>query len=156
MIAAHEQCSVLIETEGRVPMSALSAETMQDADEIDALIEDGGVGLAEDFDLVALCKDLRQDVTTLRELLVKIAHLGSQDDPKLVKLLDILRKAAANPNPDKRKTLVFTSFVDTVRYIKDFLEDIASKEPVLADMIRRSAYVLGNQETELTRGRRWL
>ena len=64
-------------------------------------------------------------------------------------MLDILRKAAASPNPDKRKTLVFTSFVDTVRYIKDFLEDTASKEPVLVDMIRRSAYVLGNQETDL-------
>ena len=52
-------------------MSALSAETMQDADEIDALVEDGGVGLAEDFDVVALCKDLREDITTLRELLAQ-------------------------------------------------------------------------------------
>jgi len=149
MIAAHEQCLSLIETSGIVPLSALTVEEMQDADELESLLDDGEVGEIGNFDGETLTKDLRSDVKTLRDLLAKVSVISPSDDPKLANLVEILRGAAKQANGDKRKTLVFTSYVDTVRYIKDRLEAIAPDEPEIAALVERAAYVLGNQETDV-------
>ena len=85
----------------------------------------------------------------LRELETKIAKLSPQDDPKLQNLLAILKEDAENADPNKRKTLVFTSYVDTVEYIKRYLEQKALGDHAIQNLIARSAYVLGNQKTDV-------
>lgn len=149
MIGAHEQCLSLIENDGLVPLTTLTSETMQDAEELDALLDDGGIEPAANFDVKHLCHDLKADIATLNGLLEKIVGLSPKDDPKLTNLMDIIKESASNPNGDKRKTLVFTSFVDTVRYIKSRLEDVAAADPTLVETLKRGAFVLGNRETDV-------
>ena len=149
MIDAHYQCRAFIEESGMVPLITLSAEELHDGDEIDLLVENGQIGESRDYDVELLCKDLSADISTLEELHSKIIGFNAKDDPKLANLVAIIREAASKPTTDKRKTLVFTSFVDTVRYIKEHLEELASRDILIAGMVARAAYVLGAQETDV-------
>lgn len=63
-----------------------------------------------------LARDLLDDATTLRNLLVKFGDWQAEDDAKLGALQDVL----VNSHPD-RKVLVFTQFADTVRYLEGHL-----------------------------------
>ena len=149
MIASHEASIDLIESKGLVPLRALEAAKLLDEDTVEALMEEGEVADGAGFDTKRLCHDLREDVAVLRELESKIAKLNAQDDPKLQNLLAILQEDADNPNLDKRKTLIFTSYVDTVEYIRAFLAQKALGDPILERLVDRSAYVLGNQKTDV-------
>jgi ERCC4-related helicase len=149
MIASHEACLDTIETKSLVPLRAYDAEDLLDEDTLQRLVDEGEVADATDFDSKALCRDLRDDIAVLRELEAKIMTLNTNDDPKLQNLLDILRHDADDPILDKRKTLVFTSFVDTVEYIRAFLAEKALGDPPLERLVARSAYVLGNQRTDV-------
>lgn len=150
LIDTHVSCLTSIEQNGLVPLSALDAEVMQDDEQMNALLDDGEVAPAADFDVDRLCQDLREDIDTLNDLLAKISRLEPKDDPKLANLRDILKEAARNTDGNKRKTLVFTSFVDTVRYIKNYLEQTALTDAEIAAFVpNRSAYVLGNVETDV-------
>lgn len=149
LIAAHEQCLATIEESGLVPLTALTVETMQDEEALDKLLADGELGVAGDYEVAALSRDLRNDLLLLKDLLTKIEGIRPDADPKLAKLLSIFDEARRNVNPDKRKVLVFTGFVDTARYIKEYLEEVAAKRSEFAEFARRAAYVLGNQETDV-------
>lgn len=149
MIAAHEQCLSLIEENGLVPPTSLSMENALDDEDLDTMLADGDVAPESAFDVPRLCGDLRADIAVLRELHTNIAALTADKDPKLAALRKILSEAQRSANSDKRKVLVFTGFVDTVRYIKDFLETTASNKPDLRDLVQRAAYVLGNRETDV-------
>ena len=149
MLAAHQQCLTLIENDGIVPLSAVSAETLQDPDLVEELLEYEEARPVGEFDANQLLGDLREDIALLESMRAKIAGITPDNDPKLEQLVQILRDAATKPTCDKRKTLVFTSFVDTVKYIREHLEVVAQADPVLANMVARAGYVLGNQETDV-------
>jgi superfamily II DNA/RNA helicase len=149
MIASHEAAFDLIENKNLVPLRAIDASELLDDESLEDLLEEGEVTAAEAFDVTRLCTDLRADTDILRELEAKILKLNSKDDPKLQKLLDILRTDSQDPNLDKRKTLVFTSYVATVEYIRDYLKQEAGADPGLQPLIDRSAYVLGNEGTDV-------
>lgn len=149
MISSHDASIYVIETQGKVPLRALEAWKLLDEDMVEALVQDGEIENAEQFDTQRLCEDLRHDVSVLRELEAKIAALRPEDDPKLKNLLAILHEGADDPNLDRRKTLVFTSYVDTVEYIRAFLAQKALGDPVMERLVDRSAYVLGNEKTDV-------
>jgi len=149
MIESHEASLALIEESGKVPLRAIESAKLLDADTVEELYEEGDLGDAENYDIKQLCRDLREDIVVLRGLEGKVAKLNSQDDPKLHNLLEIIKEDAENANPDKRKTLVFTSYVDTVEYIKRYLEQKALGDAVVQKVVDRSAYVLGNQRTDV-------
>jgi HKD family nuclease len=149
MIASHDACLNLIEQDGKVPLRALDAETLLNEEAVAERIAEGDIVDASAFDSASLCRDLRSDIAVLKKLEGKISGLLPKDDPKLEKLVAILRQGAEDPNPDKRKTLVFTSFVDTVEYIREHLSEVALVDPVIEGLVARSAYVLGNQQTDV-------
>lgn len=149
MIASHDAALALIEDDGLVPLRAIEASKLLDEDTVDDLVDDGEIADGTGFDTTRLCTDLRADIAILRELEEKIAKLSMQDDPKLQNLLSIIREDAESQNPDKRKTLVFTTYVDTVEYIRAYLAQKALGDPVMERIVGRSAYVLGNQKTDV-------
>ncbi|MBV8581444.1 MAG: hypothetical protein JOZ86_12535 [Candidatus Eremiobacteraeota bacterium] len=149
MIASHDAALRLIEEQGLVPLRAIEASRLLDEDTVDSLMDDGDIAESDGFDVKKLCRDLRADILVLRELERKVAALNMQDDPKLQNLLEIIRSEAENPDPDKRKTLVFTSYVDTVEYIRAYLAQKALGDPVIERVVERSEYVLGNQKTDV-------
>jgi len=149
MIASHDACLNLVEQKGQVPLRALDAETLLDDEAVAEYAEDGDIADAANFDTASLCRDLRSDIAVLKKLETKISRLQPQDDPKLEMLINILRLGAEDASPNKRKTLVFTSFVDTVEYVRERLSELAVVDPVIAALVARSAYVLGNQQTDV-------
>ena len=64
-----------------------------------------------------LRRDLVNDATTLRNLVVRFGDWRAEKDAKLLALRDVL----CGSHPD-RKVLVFTQFADTVRYLEGHLK----------------------------------
>lgn len=145
MITNHEACLLRIERDGLVPSHAISADVILDDEGVDALLAEGDLSDATDFDTDKLCRHLREDIAILRDLEGNVGGLKLEDDPKIAALLNILRAAASFEDSNNRKTLVFTSFVDTVEYIKVAIEEAAKEDELLRRLLDRSAFVLGHE-----------
>lgn len=72
----------------------------------------------KDMDLLSWKRDLEQDKTILKMLLLQMEEITSIHDSKLQKLLEIIRDKVNNPiNWNNKKVIVFSAFADTVDYL---------------------------------------
>jgi superfamily II DNA or RNA helicase len=146
MIEKHELAIASIEEDELVPLRAVSYEALREDDDLEA--DDENFASAEQFDKETLLRDLRADTAVLRELRDAVAGINAANDPKLAALREILynaRKCTGN----ERKALIFTGFVDTVQYIRDYLAELQNSDGAFAGILDRAAFVLGNVKTDV-------
>ncbi|HLH73468.1 MAG TPA: helicase-related protein [Chloroflexota bacterium] len=91
------------------------------------------------FKATDLARDLQADIELLNSLVKQTELIRPQDDPKLEALLALLVEAG-RATGDARKTLVFTTFADTLDYIKAFLELEVPRHTELAYLKGRMAF----------------
>ena len=85
--------------------------------------------LLSDVDLVRWKHNLVEDRNRLATLLAAAQQVSAERDAKLAAIKDVIRGKCENPiNPDNRKAIVFTAFVDTARYLFDQLAPWAKAE----------------------------
>jgi hypothetical protein len=102
---------------------AVAPELGEEADEAEDVVPpellEAVIDLPKDeYDMAAIVGDVLLDLDQAAKLLRATQHFSERDDDKLAKLVDLLRE---NENAG-RKTLVFTEFADTARYLKGALE----------------------------------
>lgn len=112
-----------------------------DPDEIEAALEEFARQLSErkklpkheriytiaDFDLAEqFMQDVRSDLQLMREIRARIEELDLvAGDPKATSLVDNVRAVLNTPPAEdepKRKVVIFSEYVDTVRHLRPFLE----------------------------------
>ena len=130
-----------VREERRVPLGRfdpleLESENLDDAVDFDA----DDFADAARFDTDRLLVDLEADAALLDALREEIAAIGPGDDPKVGALLDLLVRAGEQTG-DARKTLVFTSFTDTVDYLRAYIDNRIARNPRLAYLRERAAFV---------------
>lgn len=144
MIEAYERTLRLIDDRGMVPVINLDAEEdLLDEANLVRLVDEGALEPASGYDVQNLRQDLAADVGILRALRADLADLKAVEDPKLLELREILLNAASESG-DKRKTLVFTAYSDTVNYIRGFLERQIDEDRRLEGFRGRVAFVAGD------------
>ena len=127
-------------------------------DERDVVDDDEFIGggkartAMRDLDLPRWLAELRTDKDILQSVLSDADQVDVQRDGKFAELKEILREKIENPSKDKlggenRKTLVFTSFSDTARYLFDNLRDF-----VRQDLGMHVALVVGSGGNQSTLG----
>ena len=98
---------------------------------------------------------VERDRDRLYELAGAVSAITPDDDPKLLAvgeaLADIAHQAEneatdSRDERQKRKVLVFTAFEDTVRWIKQYLEEAVVRHPSLHGYRNRVAVVSGSDE----------
>jgi SNF2 family DNA or RNA helicase len=94
-----------------------------DDDEVeDMLIGSKVKVLIQDIDQIKWRQDLEEDKQKLEKLLVEAAKVKPYRDAKLLELKSIIHHKVTNPiNPNNKKIIVFTAFVDTASYLYDEL-----------------------------------
>jgi len=109
---------------------------------------------ARDFDVTRLKNDVIRDLNILQKLKNSAASITKTEDAKLRALSDELStiasdaEAQASDNIDehqKRKVLIFSSFADTVSWIREFLLQEVQKRKELMKYNGRIAAVSGSQ-----------
>ncbi len=128
---------------GYVPKKELIKEISAAGDEVDdeslaAVIADSpSADPLDRYNAVALRQAVENDLGILRRWLDIVEKVEPSDDPKLRQLREVLAEIAqqarreATSDADerrKRKVIVFSLFEDTIRWIRDYLE-----EPLEAD-----------------------
>ena len=99
----------------------------------------------DDIDVDSWKRDLWNDRETLRELLDEMAKVTPDRDLKLQALKRLIEAKAAIPiNPGNRKTLIFSAFADTAKYL---YRELA---PSLVDAGLESALVTGGSQRAKT------
>ena len=108
-----------------------TASDDEDLDEFLAGLDDrasAGADEAGDYHAAELREDVESDLELLGRLRERAGAVAEGPDPKLEKLLERLREIAAQSRTvsregtssgDRRKTLVFSSFADTIQTIND-------------------------------------
>ncbi len=143
-IYAHEVVLEFIEKSGKYILDRKLIEQiyLSDPDEIEKVLNEFAQWLAElpkvpknqrvytikDFDLAdEFMQDIRSDLKLLREIDRKVKKLDLvANDPKAKSLITGIRKilkTPAQPGEPKRKVIVFTEYIDTVRHLESILED---------------------------------
>jgi len=125
----------------------------EDEGEIEELLEAGEhAESSSGYDVARLGADVRADLTILREMRDQATSIRPEDDPKLAVLIEelagIARQAAdeaidADDARQKRKTLVFSHYEDTIDWIEAHLRDVIGRDPRLAAYRGRVASVSG-------------
>ena len=128
-----------------------------DAEDDDELLAALQVGKRIKYDLRHLnitgwLEDLRRDDDQLRAVLEQAQLVKPARDAKLAELREIIKAKLETPSTNKlgatnRKTLVFTAFADTARYIYQHLEPWARAQGA------HIALVVGSGENATTLGR---
>ena len=107
---------------------------------------------AKDYHKDRLKQDVKRDLSALLNLKTAADKVTRENDQKLKALIKELKKTAklsmreesAEKQRDKRKTLIFSFFADTVEWIFKFLEEEIKKHPDLAEYKGRIAAVTGS------------
>ena len=132
MIASHE--TFLRALDGGVVLTgrllgdfAVSDDEIEDfLDDVDR--DDAGISDLKDFDAKALTARVKLDVNLLRHLVTLCDEAMKDDDPKVAKLLEDLTQIATDSKSvspdgvsegDRRKVIVFATYTDTIRYLRD-------------------------------------
>ena len=80
--------------------------------------------LLEDMDYISWQKKIKDDLETIRLLLLMLQSITPEHDRKLQQLITDLRDKFAHPiNGNNKKVLVFTAFSDTAEYLYNCLAD---------------------------------
>ena len=119
------------------------ATDSDDLDEIDQFFEHHASGLdpVSDYDRGRLLADVDADRDLLDSWAAKAGTVTRADDPNLAALVEVLAEIAADAEAEgigeadtrnRRKTLVFSYFFDTVDWITGHLEAAAETDPRLA------------------------
>lgn len=163
MAASHDSFIALL-AEGRVATGAALKEwAASEGDDLfggtvtATVLEDSTTAAAYDVDL------LRADALADRDLLLGWARsaraITRRQDPKLAALVEELAEIARQARGDamsdaderdKRKTIVFTYFTDTVEWIEQHLEDVMREDPRLAGFGGRSVSISGDGSRDKT------
>ncbi len=106
-----------------------------------------------DLDVDRWQRDLREDRATFRALYETAKHVTGERDAKLAALENVLANKVVHPTTDKdgrpnRKTLVFTTFADTARYV---YEDMVQSRRVFGRDVQ-IALVTGGDGNHSTTG----
>ena len=146
MAADCDQFGALVEA-GHVATGEALAEWFatdsDDLDEIDQFFEHHASGLdpVSDYDRDRLLADVGADRDLLDSWAAKAGTVTRGDDPNLAALVEVLAEIAADAEAEgigpadtrnRRKTLVFSYFFDTVDWITEHLEAAAENDPRLA------------------------
>ena len=146
MAADCDQFGALVEA-GHVATGEALAEWFatdsDDLDEIDQFFEHHASGLdpVSDYDRDRLLADVGADRDLLDSWAAKAGTVTRGDDPNLAALVEVLAEIAADAEAEgigaadtrnRRKTLVFSYFFDTVDWITGHLEAAAENDPRLA------------------------
>ena len=126
------------------------ATDSDDLDEIDQFFEHHASGLdpVSDYDRDRLLADVGADRELLESWAAKAGTVTRGDDPNLAALVEVLAEIAADAEAEgigaadtrnRRKTLVFSYFFDTVDWITGRLEAAAENDPRLAPYLGRIA-----------------
>ena len=137
-------------------LSELSADDEAGMEELLARASadpDGGLSDAARYDVGRLRQHVEQDRDLLRELAADAAKITPERDPKLKALAAALAQIAdqaeqeAHHSADesqKRKVLVFSSYADTVEWVRKYLDDAVQEHPGLHPYRGRVASVTGS------------
>jgi hypothetical protein len=110
---------------------------------------------AKEYDASALRAAVEADREILQELLAEAKKLNPSNDPKLKALVAELEKIAADAEREgtdaadetqKRKVLIFSSFADTVRWIRAHLGEAVKTRPGLARYRNRVVAIAGTDD----------
>jgi hypothetical protein len=163
MAESHDSFLTLLER-GRVATGAALADwTATETDELDNSMVPDTV-LEGSFDAGAYNADaLRADVEADRDLLRVFARearaMARRDDPKLAALVEQLVAIAAQAREeaisdaderDKRKTIVFTYYTDTVEWIEQHLNDALTEDERLGAFAGRMVSISGDASVDKT------
>ena len=144
---------------GRVVTTAFMKELSADDDAVfeDVLAESAHAADAALYDKKELRAAVKRDRRILRALADEAATIAPERDPKLRALADALVEIAQQAEREaidsadeaqKRKTLVFSFFEDTVGWIRDFLAEELAARPELAGYRGRMVAVSGSGDLE--------
>lgn len=140
MISSHE--TFLRALDGGVVLTgqllgdfAVSDDEIEDfLDDVDR--NDAGVADLSNFDAKALRARVETDVSLLQELVVLCERAMRDDDPKVTRLLEdlahiVTESKKVSPDGvsegDRRKVIIFATYTDTIRYLRDRVVDEVSK-----------------------------
>ncbi len=157
MAASHDSFLALL-AEGRVATGAgLKDWASTETDDLlggqvtDEVLE--GSFDAAAFDVVNLQADAQADRKLLQQFAAAARKITRRDDPKLAALVEELAAIATQARGDamsdaderdKRKTIVFTYFTDTVEWIERHLADVIAEDPRLAVYAGRTVSISGD------------
>lgn len=113
----------------------------------ESLRDENNFADAGEFDTGRLQQELRADAELLESIVHDADAIQPQHDPKLEALIEILAEAGRNSG-NARKTLVFTTFSDTLEYVKTFLQEAIETDPELAYLRGRVAFGTGDLSAE--------
>ncbi|MDA3862836.1 MAG: helicase-related protein [Deltaproteobacteria bacterium] len=85
--------------------------------------------LIQDMDTIRWQQELEEDKKILETLIASSQAVKAAQDEKLQKLKELIFYKVNNPlNPDNKKIIVFTAFVDTAKYLYDNIAQWAKNE----------------------------
>jgi len=121
-LEAHEKFLSILEKENKVFFGELEEirdiiEEMEKESEIE--IEEGKFFPEEFFDSKELKNELKNDINIFKEMYNSVKDISPEEDKKLQKLIEILIKNPING----KKTLIFSCFESTVKYIYENLKN---------------------------------
>ena len=145
---------------GFVVSTAYLQEISADDDDLDELRQQSPHRVsAEGFDVERLRGSVERDIVILQNLTAAAQSITLEKDPKLKALSDALVEIcqqAENEASDfidevqKRKVLIFSSYADTVVWIREYLEFEINRRPELSPYLGRIAAVRGSGDSDDT------
>lgn len=152
MIAEHDRFLQALARGRVIPTAFLRALDGGDDDAFEALLAEESPGAqAEAYDEAGLREDVTRDAATLRGLLAQAEALDL--DPKPAAVIEEMARIAAQARADaaiaaderrNRKVLLFTSFADTVMWLRTALAAATEADARLAGWRGRIAAVAGS------------
>ncbi len=148
-----EQFCALVETGWIAAGEELADWFATDSDEIEEVAKyfdhhSSGLEPASVYDCERLIADVEADRDLLASWAAKARTVSRTDDPNLDALVDELARIASDARAsgigeadtrNRRKTLIFSYFADTVDWITRHLKDVIETDPRLADYRHRIA-----------------
>jgi superfamily II DNA/RNA helicase len=137
---ATRHLSAFIDDRGMVPIDAFDPFALDPDSLPDEDLERSEAFAPEvQFDVARLQGDLRADAALLDSLVEDTVPIQPGDDPKLEALVQILGEAGRCAG-DAHKTLIFTTFADTLDYIQSHLEREVERNAELSYLRGRMAF----------------
>ena len=157
MVEGHDRFLKALE-KGRVLTTKLLNDLGDDEAALEDLLEDPDQGEdASRYDAAALRAAVRRDREILVGLTEEAARIQPEGDPKLRALADALERIVREAQDEgvnrkderqKAKVIVFSSFGDTVSWVRRFLDREVQTNPRLAGYRNRIASVRGSAATD--------